>query len=353
MTEKIPTKVDFICGSLRLTGCDAFVVGGAVRDLIMGRKPKDFDITTNASEQKIRDCLFGKEILEMGAAFGIFTVILDGEPFEIAQMRLDSKESDGRRPKDVKFVSRIEQDLARRDFTMNAMAIDPKTGKITDPFGGQKDIANKVINFVGNAEERIAEDKLRIFRAFRFMSQLGFTFSAETLHALTQFSGDFASVSQERITTEFEKILMGDNAFNTIKLMAELGFLQMIIPEMTALSEPHNNGFHTEVMAPFGNSIMAHVMFVFKFACEDDTCSGDEKLILRLGALLHDIGKPLCRGDKPDGTNNFHGHDLVSGRMVLQILTRMRFPKDIVNMVFIIVKNHMQHHDFGKMKKSS
>jgi len=342
------TNHEIILKKLNKAGFKAFIVGGAVRDMIMSRRPKDFDIVTNASPADIDRVFKDDKRLHIGEAFGIITVLVNGEPIEIAQMRKDGNYSDGRRPDVVIPVDDIKMDLARRDFTMNAIARD-LDGEQIDPFGGAWDIHAKTIRFVGDSAQRIIEDKLRILRAFRFMSQLGFTIEKESLESINTWvavSPDFSSVSQERITAEFLKIIAGQNAFATIKLMMEIGILSLIIPEFDTLWVDHNNHWHLEIMQPFGKSILAHVMHVFKLACERN-----EDVIIRLAALFHDIGKPLCIKVKLNGENGFTGHDLKGAELTAEIMQRMKFPNEMIEKVSKLVKAHMRMHDLPKMKK--
>jgi tRNA nucleotidyltransferase (CCA-adding enzyme) len=340
-----------ICKRLQDNQFQAYIVGGAVRDTIRGKAPKDYDICTNASPADIARIFPDNQILNIGVAFGITTVIFNGVPYEIAQFRKDVGVSDGRHPASIDTCDSIQDDLARRDFTCNAMALDPISGDVIDPFNGRADIDNKVIRFVGNPIDRIHEDSLRILRAFRFMSQLGFSLADDTRDAIISVfarmgKNIFEGVSQERITAEFSKIITGANAFATIKLLAEIEILDVIVPVVSLLREPHNNRFHTEVMDPFGNSILAHTLFVFQFAC-----AGTDKLVVRLAALLHDIGKSSVRSAKPDGTDRFLKHDIVGARLAHDILIAMKFDSKTVDAVSRLVLDHMNIHDIQKMRK--
>jgi poly(A) polymerase/tRNA nucleotidyltransferase (CCA-adding enzyme) len=291
----------------------------------------------------------------MGKAFGISTVIIDNEPFEIAQMRIDGDYSDGRRPNSVQHVTDIAQDLARRDFTMNAIAEDDD-GNLVDPYGGAIDISNRLIKFVGNPDDRILEDALRILRAFRFKSQLGFNIEEMSLYAIEQYfkvGNDFRGVSQERITAEMEKLLLGQDAFDTIKLMAETDALWVVFPALKDTLVPHKCKYHLETMAPWGNSIFAHIMYVLKFVSERSIdLSNEERLIVRLAALFHDIGKPASRIERED-SDSFTDHDRKGAEMTSQILTRMRFSTDIVKSVTDLVKRHMTFHNLIRIVKDA
>jgi putative nucleotidyltransferase with HDIG domain len=349
------SDIKLIAKRLNENGYPAFLVGGAVRDSFRGVTPKDYDITTSASPAEIGNLFPGLNFINVGVAFGIIVLCMNGQTYEIAQFRSDGDYSDGRHPNSVKLGVTIEEDLARRDFRMNAIAMDIITQKVVDPFNGQSDIENHVINFVGDPIDRIQEDSLRILRAFRFMSQLGFELGGETLAAINAVFSQkgetiFDGVSQERITAEFSKIMTGDNVFNTIKLMAEIGLLFVIIPEMTALMEPHNNHFHQEILPPFGKSILSHVLLVVKNAAEikNDFC---DQTVFMMAALLHDIGKPACRERKENGEDRFLFHDRKGAEMTRTIMKRMRFPSAIISAVAELVAGHMKVHDLPKFKR--
>jgi len=358
--SKIPSTAKKICNTLHKKGFEAYICGGAIRDIIIGREPKDFDIVSNATPEDIEK-LFPKT-LPIGKAFGIITVIYNNESYEIAQMRIDGNYSDGRHPDDIFITRDIEKDLARRDFTMNAIAWCPSREIIRDPYAGTMDIMDKEITFVGDALIRIQEDKLRILRAFRFSSQIGFKIADSSLEAIQLWINEgntFEGVSQERISAEFSKIVTGKNAMETIKLMAEIGLLWMIIPELKDLCEEHNNEYHTEFMRDLKNisntSILVHVLYVIKFATEHLLNRGveteTEKLLIMLAALFHDIGKPVCRETKSNGKSRYLNHDTIGAEMTFNILTRMKFSNEIIKGVTNLVRRHMNAHDIPKIKK--
>jgi tRNA nucleotidyltransferase (CCA-adding enzyme) len=337
-----------ICKKLITHGFEAYIVGGAVRDIFRKVDPKDYDICTNASPEEVKKIFSNYSVLNIGEAFGITVVVMNGEMYEIAQFRRDGKSSDGRHPDSISICNSIEEDLARRDFTINAIAFDVIHDVYIDPFNGKSDINQRTIKFVGNPDERIAEDNLRILRTFRFASVLNFSIEENTFNAILNFfnnGGDFSKISMERITAEFGRIITGQNAFEVIKIMSEYGILDKIIPEVAEMRKPHNNVYHTEVMEPFGNSILAHVLYVFKFTCEKT-----DSLKIRLAALLHDIGKDRCRETKPDGHDRFLFHDRESARMADEILRRMKFDNNTIKEVVSLVFDHMRGHDLTKMK---
>ena len=212
----IPNKVDKILRMLTRAGFDAYVVGGCVRDILMGRKPHDWDITTSATPAETKECFKGYKVIETGIKHGTVTVLMDGEPFEITTFRSDGTYSDGRHPDSVSFSKDVTVDLARRDFTMNALAYSPSKGLI-DEYGGLSDINNRIIKAVGAPEERFAEDSLRILRAIRFAGTLGFMLEPETARAVKALAGTAGRASAERIMTELNKLFMGAYAAYAVK----------------------------------------------------------------------------------------------------------------------------------------
>jgi tRNA nucleotidyltransferase (CCA-adding enzyme) len=300
---KIQEKAIDIVNTLQKRGFKAFIVGGAVRDKILGKEPKDFDICTSAKEAQIKACFPELPSIGVGESFGI--VILHdketNEDFEIATFRQDGESVDHRRPSEIKFCSNIETDLSRRDFNFNAIAWDPIKDEFIDPFDGKQDIQNKIISFVGNPEDRINEDHLRILRAFRFQAKLGFDFSENTFEALKNACKNkniLEGVSMERISSELNKILMAPHAAETLSLMAKLGLLQQIIPEIQEVIDcDHDTPFHTEEWEDWGKTVWSHTLFVVAHASEIKNELDDEnrQLALMWSALLHDIAKPKCK----------------------------------------------------------
>jgi tRNA nucleotidyltransferase (CCA-adding enzyme) len=327
-------------------GFEAYFVGGAVRDFLLGKEPKDYDIVTSATPPEIRRVFQGFQIIEVGANFGIVVVVINGEPFEIATFRQDGTSSDSRHPDQVQFVKNIEDDLSRRDLTMNSVATkDFKT--FVDPFNGRGDIKKGIIRFVGDPEERLEEDNLRAIRAVRFQAQLGLKLSDDVIEALKDCP---LKVSAERIQAEFKKILLGNFALDAIDNLRKTGMLWTIFPEMKSMLEPHNNKWHTE-SDDTGNSIWAHVRMVFKYACEESKdLPKDDKIKVRLAALFHDIGKSSVRSKKEDGTDRFLGHDKKGEEMTREILTRLKFESAIINDVSELVGLHMDVHNVGKIR---
>jgi tRNA nucleotidyltransferase (CCA-adding enzyme) len=333
----LPKEVKEIAGKLAESGFEAYLVGGCVRDLFLKRDPKDWDIATNAKPEEIQK-IFPESVYEN--QFGTVGVKTESEEaalkiIEITSYRIESKYTDKRHPDEVRFAETIEEDLARRDFTVNALALslaEGMAGKIIDPFGGQNDLKNKIIRAVGNPEARFQEDALRIMRAVRFMAQLGFDIEKNTAEAIRKNIGLLEFISKERIRDEFSKLLMTDNAADGVRKMQEFGILKYSVPEL-------------EEGAGMGQN-KHHIYTVFEHNVRSLQYAADKKfpLDLRIASLLHDVGKPRTkRGDGPDST--FYGHQVVGERMALQILDRLRYPKDLTEKVALLIREHMFVYD--------
>ena len=299
-----------------------YIVGGAIRDTLLGLKPKDVDFTTNLPYETLKNLFSEYNPKETGKSFGVLRIRVNNVDYEIAKFRKDIYGKE----KKVSFVDDIRNDLARRDFTINAMAYNEIDG-IIDLYGGQKDIENKIINFVGNAEERIIEDPLRVLRAFRFMSRLNFSLSENTIEAIKNQKSLLNDIPKERITMEFSKLLLGDNIRNTLILMKDTGLLELIIPEIKATYDfnqcnPHHN-----------LDLFNHIISVVSRVPAD--------LELRYSALLHDIAKPIVQTFDEKGIAHYKTHEIVGADMARDILTRMKLPVKLINTVVEIIKKHM------------
>ena len=308
-----------------------YIVGGAIRDILLGLKPKDVDFATNISYETLKTLFSEYTPKETGKSFGVLRIRIDNTDYEIAKFRKDNyEEKDGLKiipeEKKVSFVDDIRNDLARRDFTINAMAYNQKEG-IIDLYNGQKDIENKIINFVGNAEERIIEDPLRVLRAFRFMSRLKFSLSENTIEAIKKQKELLKNIPEERITMEFSKLLLGENIKNTLILMKNIGVLELIIPEFKVTYDfnqcnPHHN-----------LDLFDHIINVVSKVPAD--------LELRYSALLHDIAKPVVQTFDEKGIAHYKTHEIVGADMARDILTRMKLPAKLIDTVVEIIKKHM------------
>ena len=300
----------------------AYIVGGAVRDILLGVKPKDVDFATNLPYETLKTLFNEYNPKETGKSFGVLRIRINNIDYEIAKFREDIYGKE----KKVSFVDDIKNDLARRDFTINAMAYNQKEG-IIDLYNGQKDIENRIINFIGNAEERIIEDPLRVLRAFRFMSRLNFSLSENTIEAIKKQKDLLKNIPEERITMEFSKLLLGENIKNTLTLMRDTGVLELIIPEFKATYDfnqcnPHHN-----------LDLFNHIINVVSKVPAD--------LELRYSALLHDIAKPIVQTFDEKGIAHYKTHEIVGADMARDILTRLKLPVKLIDTVVEIIKKHM------------
>lgn len=320
----IPTEANEIIHTLQNSGHSAYIVGGCVRDSILGRKPNDWDICTSATPDEMLEIFKDKKIIETGLKHGTVTVVVGGEPFEITTYRIDGEYSDNRRPDSVTFTDNLIEDLKRRDFTINAMAYNDDEGLI-DPFCGLDDLEYKKIRCVGSAKERFEEDTLRILRAIRFASQLDFTIMPDTDWNIEQQYKNLKNISIERINSEFCKIATSDSF--CVQLLLYQDVFALFIPELKDMFDfPQNNPWHIY-------NVFDHTIHAIEH-CESDD------LIVRLAVLFHDIGKPHSYQDGEDGVRHFTGHWEVGANMTDNIMKRLRFDNDTRNKVVELVYYH-------------
>lgn len=343
----IPKEVSRVTETLEKGGFLAYLVGGCVRDLLMNREPKDWDITTNATPDQIVS-LFPKTVYEN--TFGTVTVInedieqIDLRNIEVTPFRTEGSYSDKRHPDKVEFGTNLAEDLMRRDFTINALAYSPSNGQLIDEFGGVKDIKDKVVRAVGDPEIRFDEDPLRIMRAIRFSAQLGFTINSETEKALRNKVSDLPAISTERIRDEFEKLIMSDNPMAGLENMKNNGLLPYVIRETGEMIGVEQGGAHIY-------DVWEHSLRALQHAA-----AKGGGLEIRLAALFHDIGKPKTRrastavGKK---AYTFYGHEVVGARMVKKILTELKFPQKTIDIVERLVRNHMFFADTDQITLSA
>ncbi len=341
----IPTSVSRVTETLEKAGFEAYLIGGCVRDLITERKPKDWDITTNATPEKIIS-LFPKTFYEN--EYGTVGVVNEEETdetlkvVEVTPYRTEATYSDFRRPDEVKFSDKLEDDLSRRDFTINAIAYSISKGQIVDLYKGQKDIKDKIIHTVGKPEDRFAEDALRILRAVRLATELGFTINTDTEKALKNNAFLLEKISKERIRDEFSKILMSDKPMAGIILSHDLGALKYIVPELEAGLHVKQNGDHIYDVWEHNIRAVQH------------SADRDWPLHVRLAALLHDVSKPETRRwDEAKKDFTFYGHDVVGGRVSKKILERLKFPVKTVETVSKLVRYHLFFSDIEKITLSA
>lgn len=319
-------------------GFQAYLVGGAVRDLILKKPCSDWDVATNATPEQVMSMF--KFVVPTGIAHGTVTVHFHKTEIEVTTFRIESEYSDGRHPDKIAYASTIEEDLSRRDFTMNAIAVNLRNGKICDPFGGRKDIRKKVIRTVGIPNERFMEDGLRPIRALRFASQLNFSIEKDTFSEI--FKPDvqkkITSISIERFRDEFLKMLKSEKPSVGLKLMEETGILKLFIPEFEICRgciQGDGWGFHDF-------DVMDHLIYA---------CDGAPKnnYKVRLAALFHDIGKPSCKrvieNEKDGQLFTFYNHDNEGAKITEKILRRLKFSNEEIADVSHLVKNHMFHYE--------
>lgn len=317
-----PKNVDYIINKLNSNGFKAFIVGGCVRDSILGREPNDWDITTNALPEDIKR-LFDRTF-DTGIKHGTVSVLISNECYEVTTYRVDGEYSDNRRPDKVSFTSSLKEDLARRDFTINALAYHPNEGLI-DYFDGQKDLAQRQIKAVGNANIRFEEDALRMLRAIRFSAQLGFSINKDTYNAIKEKSHLIEKISHERIRDELDKILLSPNP-KYFDLLYNTNLLKHIIPEfIICYSTEQNNPYHIY-------NVAEHILHSVEYV--KNTC------VLRWTMLLHDIGKPLQKTTDDKGIDHFYGHQQVGADMARIILNRLKFDKESIKKITNLVANH-------------
>lgn len=329
---KLPEKVKYIIETITEAGFEAYAVGGCVRDSVLGREPDDWDITTSASPYQIKE-LFPRTV-DTGIQHGTVTVMLDKDGYEVTTYRIDGVYEDGRHPREVTFTPDLKEDLKRRDFTMNAMAYNDKTGLI-DIFDGRKDMENRIIRCVGDPEERFREDALRMMRAVRFSAQLGYGIEAATETAITHLAENLKKISAERIQVEIIKLLCSPYP-GRIRSAYELGITKIILPEFDSCMETaQNNPHHCYTVGEHSIRAME--------AVEPDKC-------LRLAMLFHDIGKPATKTTDQDGIDHFHGHPLVSEEMTRKILKRLKFDNQTTFTVTRLVRYH--DHYIGETSKA-
>lgn len=326
----IPDYISTILNRLEEEGYKSYIVGGSVRDLILGKTPHDYDITTSATPDEIQRIFKDFKTLAIGKQFGTVVVVQGENNTEITTFRLEGKYLDGRRPSEVSFSDDIYEDLSRRDFTINAIAYNEKEGTV-DPFNGQKDIEDRIVRCVGNPIERFREDHLRILRAVRFSTQLGFEINKDTYNACKDLSSSLNGISVERIREELFKILLSENPSYGIRLMKDLNILEIVIPELIdAVGFDQKNPNHDK-------DVFEHIMCVL-----DKT---PPILSVRLAALFHDIGKPHTLSIDEKGIGHFYGHDKLGAKIAEKILLRLNLSRELIDKVTIMIKEHMSHHN--------
>lgn len=337
---EIQSGANEIIHTLQNNGYEAFLVGGCVRDSILGRPIHDYDITTSATPDEMMEVFKDKRIIETGLQHGTITIVINGEGYECTTYRIDGNYSDCRRPDSVAFTRSLEEDLKRRDFTINAMAYNNEAGLI-DPFNGMKDMKYHKIRCVGRAEDRFSEDALRILRAIRFASQLGFVVDSDASLNIHKMYKNLENISTERINSEFCKIALSSEFYIQIVLFREV--FSLFIPEIKDMfGFQQNNPYH--IYDVWNHTV--HAVQAYECDCEPDLNSRD--LITSLAVFFHDIGKPHCYQDGEDGIRHFKGHGKVSANMTDTIMKRLRFDNDTREKVVELVYYHDATFEVGK-----
>jgi len=320
---QLPCNVEKILSTLTNAGYEAFVVGGCVRDSLLELTPKDWDITTSALPEQVKE-LFSITI-DTGIKHGTVTVVIDKSGYEVTTYRIDGEYSNNRHPDKITFSASLEDDVSRRDFTINQICYSPDKG-LVDYYHGIEDLQNGIIRCIGNPDKRFQEDALRMLRAIRFAACYGFTVEDHTKRAIARNSHLLQNISKERIRDEVLKILLSARPSGYIRELTELGLMRYIIPELLDCKGfPQDNPYHDK-------DVLEHILMTV-----DNTPS---RPVLRLSALLHDIGKPHCKSVDEQGIGHFYGHNGVSADMTRQILNRLRFDNETVKRVTCLVKFH-------------
>lgn len=322
MRIQLPDKVHKIINTLETAGYEAYAVGGCVRDSILGRKPDDWDITTSAKPEEIKS-LFPRTV-DTGIQHGTVTVLLSGEGFEVTTYRIDGDYEDGRHPSEVTFTANLREDLRRRDFTINAMAYNEKSG-LVDICGGISDIENQVVRCVGNAEERFGEDALRMLRAVRFSAQLGYQIEKTTGEAIKKLAPNLQKISAERIQAELVKLVTSSHP-DYLRKAYEMGITAQILPEFDLCMETPQR--HKHHCYDVGEHILHSMLLV-----EPDK-------VLRLGMLFHDIGKPQTLTIDADGTTHNKRHPYEGEKITRKVMRRLKFDNATTDKVTKLVLYH-------------
>jgi tRNA nucleotidyltransferase (CCA-adding enzyme) len=325
----LPQEVLDACRILAHNRKESYVVGGGIRDLILGMPPQDWDLATNAHPREV-ERLFkneGYKVIPTGVKYGTVTVHLNGVCLEITTYRKEADYTDYRRPSQVKFVSEIEKDLGRRDFTINALAYDPLRSFLCDPYHGLADLKGEKIRAVREAEERFSEDPLRMMRAVRIASELRFSIEQKTKHAIIRSAELLSKISAERIRGELNRLLMADHFFGGLESLLELGLLFVIIPELKEgwlFNQYHPSHQYT---------VLIHTLEAMRYTPAD--------LKVRLAILLHDVAKPRCYSRGKDGRGHFYGHNVLGAEMAEEILRRLHYSNRMIKDVATLIREHM------------
>jgi poly(A) polymerase/tRNA nucleotidyltransferase (CCA-adding enzyme) len=321
----VPKQIRSINSILTGAGYQCYIVGGAVRNDIAGIPPTDYDLATDAPPSEVQR-LFHRTV-PTGIDHGTVTILMGGGQYEITTFRTESSYSDSRHPDQVEFSTSIEEDLSRRDFSMNALAWNVSDSRLIDLYDGVKAIRSGIIAAIGRPEKRFAEDPLRILRGCRFAAQLGFTIENETRQAAAELCASLKRISSERIRDEFNKLVTGPYCAQGLFLLRDLGILPHILPELQRCTGVFQKGAHS--FDVFEHSV---------YSCEG---APQEDLTLRLAALFHDLGKPASVQEAEDGTISFHRHEILGAEITGNLMYRLKYPKHTIREVLHLIRQHM------------
>jgi len=339
---QIGAVAEELAGRFALAGHRLYLVGGSVRDALLGRESGDLDFTTDARPDAILEILSGwaDAIWDTGIAFGTVGARRHGSTVEITTFRADAYDRVTRNPI-VAFGDSIEDDLVRRDFTVNAMAVELTAGerRFVDPHGGLAALAAGVLDTPATPEESFADDPLRMLRAARFVSQLGLSPAPRVVAAMTAMAGELSRITRERVQVELTKLICGTHPRRAIELMVDTGLAEQVLPEVPAMRLAIDEHMQHK-------DVYTHSLVVLEQAIDREE-PGSPDLVLRLAALLHDIGKPDTRRKEPDGRVSFHHHEVVGAKMVRRRLRELRYPKAIIDDVAQLVFLHLRFHGYG------
>lgn len=323
----ISKEAKFVLARLEENNEESYLVGGCVRDYLLNKEPSDFDVTTSARPERIMEIFSDKRLVTLGKEFGTIGVLIDDSLIEVTTYRFDGNYLDGRHPERVSFSTSLIEDLKRRDFTINSMAMNIEKN-IIDPFGGRVDLERNIIRSVGQPEKRFSEDKLRMLRAIRFANRLSFSIEENTLKAIEKMAKDINQVSKERIRDEINKILLSDSPDRGLDLLLEAGLLGEIFPELVAtVGYDQKSPYHHR-------NLYKHISCV--------VARSPKKLHIRLAALFHDIAKVQTLTIDDKGVGHFYGHDQLGASMAEDILKRLKYDKKTIKKVRLLIEKHMK-----------
>jgi poly(A) polymerase len=334
-------KATSIINRLRERGHQGYLAGGCVRDYLLGKEPQDYDIATDARPEQVQEIF--PRTLPVGTQFGVILVIVDGEPFDVATFRFDGPYLDGRRPSHVRFGT-LQEDILRRDFTINGMMYDPVAGQLIDLVGGKEDLSRRLVRAIGDPGKRFQEDRLRMVRAVRFAACLGFAVEESTFQAIQEQAASITQISWERIGVEITRILTEGGAKKGFELLDAAGLLKPLFPEIDAMKGvAQSPDYHPE------GDVFTHTLLMLGHMSERSSPISET---LAYGCLLHDVAKPVC-AQREGGRVTFYGHSEKGAEMAVEILKRFKRSRAVWDRVAYLVKNHLRHTQAPKMRLST